>query len=132
MEIDINSIQNKCSDGGKDSPCQKTHAMLLVEGMVRSCKAVSSYETACTMLMEILPVVSSDAAALEALLRGKEEVRQFFEKRNTPQPSTQIEGCNVFMGETQGDRFVGKDMKVDVNSPGNQIVNQQYNKENNE
>lgn len=132
MEIDINSTQSRCSDGGIDDPCQKTQMVLLVDSMVNSCKAVSNYETACAMLLGLLPGVLSDPAALNALLRGKEEVRQFFENRNTPQPSSHIEGCNVFLGEAKGERFVGKDMKVDINSPGNQIVNQQNNKDINE
>jgi hypothetical protein len=46
MEIDINCIRGKSPDGGTDGLCQKTQAVALVEGMVRSCKAVSNYETA--------------------------------------------------------------------------------------
>ena len=79
MEIDINSIRGKSPDGGTNGPRQKTQTVLLVEGIVRSCRAVSKYETACTMLLEILPVVSSDPAAMDVFLRGKEEIRQFFD-----------------------------------------------------
>ena len=131
MEIDINSIRGKSPDGGTDGLRQKTQTVLLVEGIVRSCKAVSNYETACTMLLEILPIVSSDPAAMEAFLRGKEEVRQFFENKNTPQPSTKYEGCNVILGAQDG-QFIGKEskMEVDISSPGNQIVNEQHNNKN--
>lgn len=111
MEIDINSIRGKSPDGGTDGLRQKTQTLLLVEGMVRSCKAVSKYETACTMLLEILPIVSSDPAAMDVFLRGKEEIRQFFENKNTPQPSTNFEGCNFFNGDTSGAKIVGKDQQ---------------------
>ena len=110
MEIDINCIRGKSPDGGTDGLRQKTQAVALVEGMVRSCKAVSNYETACTILLEILPIVSSDPAAMDVFLRGKEEIRQFFENKNTPQPSTKYEGCNFFNGDNTGAKVVGNDI----------------------
>ena len=70
--------------------------MLLVRNVVKSCKAMSSYEAASSLLLELIEVASNDAAALAELMRGKEEVRLFFEQRNTPQPSTKIEGCNFY------------------------------------
>lgn len=132
MEININDYRNENSGGGSDALCQNGSLMLLVEGMVKSCKAMSSYEQACTVLMELVPIVANNQAAMNALIRGKEEVREFFEKRNTPQPSNLFEGCNVFTGNTQAERFVGKDFEIDVTSPGNQIISQQSNYNNKE
>ena len=125
MVIDINNSQNKRSDGGTNRPCQESPTMSLVRRVVSSCKAMSSYEAACAMMVEMMPVAACDTEALQELLRGKEEVRNFFEQRNTPQPSTQFEGCNVFMKETPDGRFVAQDvnMAIDVNSPGNMIAN---------
>lgn len=49
-----------------------------------------SYEAACTMLMELVPIVADNKEELALLLRGKEELRSFFEKEThrSPPPST--------------------------------------------
>ena len=66
------------------------------------------------MLLEMYEVVLSDATALQELKRGKEEVRAFFEQRNTPQPSTKNEGCIFLTGDhPQIDKMVGKSDAVD-------------------
>ncbi len=128
MEININDYRNANSDGGQDGHCQGNPLVSMVEGVVKSCRALSSYEAACTMLLELVPLVASNQAALNALMRGKEEVREFFERRNTPQPSTKIEGCNIFTGDnTQVARSVGKDFEVGIHSPGNQVIQTQNN-----
>ena len=109
MIIDINSNRNQNSDGGKDGPSQSSALVLLVRNVVNSCKALSSYEAATAMLLEMYDVVLSDITALKELQRGKEEVRAFFEQRNTPQPSTKIEGCNIYTGDhPQVERSIGK------------------------
>ena len=97
-------------DGGSmDGFGQVSAMVLLVRNVIKSCRAVSSYETACTMILELVPAVASDSVALAELMRGKEEVRAFFEQRNTPQPSTKIEGCNIYTGDNpQVERSVGK------------------------
>lgn len=125
MIIDLYPTQNGPSGSGKDGSQQGNVA--LINGVIEAGKAMVSYEAACTMLMELVPIVADNKEELALLLRGKEELRSFFEKRNTPQPSAIYEGCNVFMGETQGDKFVGKEDNNNVNCPGNQIINQQTN-----
>lgn len=127
MEININNYQNAKSDRGQEGDCQGNPLVSMVENIVKSCKALSSYEAACTMLLELVPMVASNQEALNALMRGKEEVRIFFERRNTPQPSTTIEGCNIFTGSAQAERFVGKDLEVGINCPGNQVIQTQNN-----
>lgn len=108
MIIDINSNRNQNSDGGIDGSFQPSPLVSLVRNVVNSCKALSSYEAATAMLLEMYDMVLSDATALQELKRGKEEVRAFFEQRNTPQPSTKFEGCNFLTGENQVDNIVGK------------------------
>ena len=122
MKIEIGNSMQTGDSGGMDGFGQVSAMVLLVRNVIKSCRAVSSYETACTMILELVPAVASDSVALAELMRGKEEVRAFFEQRNTPQPSTKIEGCNFFTGDTQAEKIVGKDMPVDVNSPGNFIA----------
>ena len=109
MIIDINNNRKQDSDEGKDSLLQASPLVLMVRKVINSCKAMSSYETAAPLLLEMFDVVLSDAAALAELKRGKEEVRAFFEQRNTPQPSTKFEGCNIYTGDNpQVERSVGK------------------------
>ena len=108
MIIDINNNRKKDSDGGENALFQTSPLMLMVRKVINSCKAMSSYEAATPLLLELFDVVLSDAAALAELKRGKEEVRAFFEQRNTPQPSTKIEGCNIFTGDTTAEQIVGK------------------------
>lgn len=108
MIIDINNDRKPDSDGGDGVLLQVSPLVLMVRKVVNSCKAMSSYEAATAMLLEMFDVVLTDAAALAELKRGKEEVRAFFEQRNTPQPSTKIEGCNIFTGDTTAEQIVGK------------------------
>ena len=108
MIIDINNNRKPDSDGGEDALSQVSPLVLMVRKVVNSCKAMSSYEAATPLLLEMFDVVLADAAALAELKRGKEEVRAFFEQRNTPQPSTKIEGCNIFTGDTTAEQIVGK------------------------
>ncbi len=109
MNLDINNIQELNSDGGVGTPLhQSSPLVLMVQKVVKSCKAMSSYEAATPLLLEMFDLVLEDAAALAELKRGKEEVRAFFEQRNTPQPSTTYEGCNFFTGDTKADKIVGK------------------------
>ena len=131
MIIDINNNRKPDSDGGENALSQASPLVLMVRKVVNSCKAMSSYEAATPLLLEMFDMVLSDAAALAELKRGKEEVRAFFEQRNTPQPSTKYEGCNVILGAQDG-QFIGKEskMEVDISSPGNQIVNEQHNNKN--
>lgn len=96
MIVDFGGGQKNGTDGGQDGSCQPSAAVLLVRNVVKSCKAMSSYEAASALLLEMCEVASGDAAAFTELMRGKEEVRSFFEQRNTPQPSTKIEGCNFY------------------------------------
>ena len=109
MIIDINNNRKQDSDGGEGALCQPSPLVLMVRKVVNSCKAMSSYEAATPLLLEMFDVVLSDAAALAELKRGKEEVRAFFENRNTPQPSTKIEGCNIYTGDhNQIESSIGK------------------------
>ena len=109
MIIDISNNRKPDSDGGENAPSQASPLVLMVRKVVSSCKAMSSYEAATPLLLEMFDVVLSDAAALAELKRGKEEVRAFFEQRNTPQPSTKIEGCNIYTGDNpQVERSVGQ------------------------
>lgn len=108
MIIDINNNRKPDSDGGEDGLFQASPLVLMVRKVVNSCKAMSSYEAATPLLLEMFDVVLADAAALAELKRGKEEVRAFFEKRNTPQPSTKFEGCNFISGDAQAEQIVGK------------------------
>ena len=75
MIIDINNNRKQDSDEGKDSLLQASPLVLMVRKVINSCKAMSSYETAAPLLLEMFDVVLSDAAALAELKRGKEEVR---------------------------------------------------------
>ena len=108
MIIDINNNRKPDSDGGEDALSQVSPLVLMVRKVVNSCKAMSSYEAATPLLLEMFDVVLADAAALAELKRGKEEVRAFFEQRNTPQPSTKFEGCNFISGDTTAEQIVGK------------------------
>lgn len=112
MIIDINNNRKPDSDGGEDALFQASPLVLMVRKVVNSCKAMSSYEAATPLLLEMFDVVLSDAAALAELKRGKEEVRAFFEQRNTPQPSTKFEGCNFISGDAQADNIVGKSSDI--------------------
>ena len=96
MTVELSSNKNREPERDQDGLCQPSAAELLVRNVVKSCKAMSSYEAASSLLLEMIEVTSKDAAALAELIRGKEEVRLFFEQRNTPQPSTKIEGCNFY------------------------------------
>ena len=46
-------------------------------------------------------------------------VEDYFRKKNEPQPSAKIEGCNVNIGDGSS---ITNQMKVDVKSPGNYIA----------
>lgn len=108
MIIDINNNRKPDSDGGVNALSQASPLVLMVRKVINSCKAMSSYEAATPLLLEMFDMVLSDAAALAELKRGKEEVRAFFEQRNTPQPSTKFEGCNFISGDNpQVDKMVG-------------------------
>ena len=96
MTIDFIGNQNREAERDQNGLCQPSDAVQLVRNVVKSCKAMSSYEAASSLLLELIEVASKDAAALAELMRGKEEVRLFFEQRNTPQPSTKIEGCSFY------------------------------------
>lgn len=91
MIIDINNPHGSCPDGSKGH--QHNQLLILIGNAVRACKALSDYETACAFLMELVEIAATDAEAMALLMRGKEEIREFFEKRNTPQPSSNFEGC---------------------------------------
>ena len=39
-------------------------------------------------------------------------VEDYFRKKNEPQPSTKIEGCNFFYGDIPDARIVGQDQKI--------------------
>ena len=109
MIIDINNNRKPDSDGGENALSQASPLVLMVRKVVNSCKAMSSYEAATPLLLEMFDMVLSDAAALAELKRGKEEVRAFFEQRNTPKPSTKFEGCNFISGDhNQVEKVVGK------------------------
>lgn len=124
MIIDINSSQSQSSDSGTNRPYQEDPLMSMVRNVVKSCKAMSSYEAACALITEVFQVAAGDESALQELIRGTEEVKTFFEKRNTPQPSITNEGCNVVIGGSLDGKLVGKSMGIDVNCPGNLIANQ--------
>lgn len=130
MTIDINNNRNGSSDGGKNGPCQKSKMTLLVEEVVKSAKAMSSFEAASALLLAIVPVILGDQAATDTFLRGREELIAFFENKNKPLPSTTIGGSNVIMGNAPSCQFTGYDSRMDVgvNSPGNQIIQSQINK----
>ena len=84
MIVDINNTQQPNGDGGTDAPVGLSAPVLLVRNIVKTCKAMASYEAASAMLLPMVEEVSADPAAFAELRRGIEEVRAFFERRDTP------------------------------------------------
>ena len=66
MIIDINNNRKPDSDGGEDGFSQVSPLVLMVRKVVNSCKALSSYEAATPLLLEMFDVVLSDAAVVKA------------------------------------------------------------------
>ena len=73
MIIDLFPTQNSPSGSGKDGSQQGNVA--LINGVIEAGKAMVSYEAACTMLMELVPIVADNKEELALLLRGKEELK---------------------------------------------------------
>ena len=62
MIIDLFPTQNSPSGSGKDGSQQGNVA--LINGVIEAGKAMVSYEAACTMLMELVPIVAANKKAM--------------------------------------------------------------------
>ena len=125
MEIDINKPHVVRLDGDAVRHRNNSPLLRMVESVVMSCKAMSSYEAACAMLIELYPIVAENAEAMSLLTKGKEEVREFFERRNTPKPQVQYTNCSFDpnISVAKADNVVG------VAETGSNINNHQREKE---
>ena len=99
MIIDLFPTQNSPSGSGKDGSQQGNVA--LINGVIEAGKAMVSYEAACTMLMELVPIVADNKEEM-ALLAGQGGIKVFFREKKHTAALRHLRGLQCFYGGDPG------------------------------
>ena len=80
--------------------------------MYHMCLGMKDLEAAMPTLYLMEKCLRKNGIRDPELLSLPSLVEDYFRKKNEPQPSTKIDGCNLFYGDIPDARFVGQDHKI--------------------
>ena len=116
--IDITTHGGSRDGGQNGSPSEAIVREYLMD-MYHMCLGMKDLEAAMPTLYLMEKCLRKNGIRDPELLSLPSLVEDYFRKKNEPQPSTKIEGCNVNIGDGSS---ITNQMKVDVKSPGNYIA----------
>ena len=99
-------------DGGQDGSPSKAVVREYLMDMHHMCLGMKDLEAAMPTLYLMEKCLRKNGIRDPELLSLPSLVEDYFRKKNEPQPSTKIDGCNLFYGDIPDARIVGQDQKI--------------------